>query len=124
MAVISVRLTCAPGVTALARMPYRLVWLASALVNPAIPARAAPGSSVWPYTPATEETATIRPDCRSIIDGRTARHRWNTPSRLMSVTIRQSASASSASGRSRVIPAQLTTARTGPRSSSRAGPRR
>ena len=117
MAVISVRLTCAPGVTALARMPYRPVWLASALVNPAIPARAAP-AVVWPYTPATEETATIRPDCRSIIDGRTARHRWNTPSRLMSVTTRQSASASSASGRSRVIPAQLTTARTGPRSSS------
>ena len=47
-----------------------------------------------------------------------ARHRWNTPSRLVSITIRQSASASRASGPSRVIPAQLTTACTGPSSSS------
>jgi len=47
MAVISARLLFAPlsaaGTTALARMPYRRVWLASALVNPMIPARAAPG---------------------------------------------------------------------------------
>ena len=47
-----------------------------------------------------------------------ARHRWNTPSRLVSITARQSASSSNASGWSRVIPAQLTTASTGPRSSS------
>ena len=47
MAVMSIRLTCAAGVTALARIPYRRVWLASARVNPAIPARAA-SAVVWP----------------------------------------------------------------------------
>jgi len=120
MAVMSVRLLCAPGATALARMPYRPVWLASARVNPTIPARAvlSPRPAAWPYTPDTEETVTIRPECRAIMAGRTARHRWNTPSRLVSITARQSASASSASGRSRVIPAQLTSACTGPSSSS------
>jgi hypothetical protein len=41
--VISARLPRAAGVTALARMPYRRVWLASAMVNPTIPARVAPG---------------------------------------------------------------------------------
>ena len=104
-------------------MPYLRVWLASALVNPMIPARAVPRprsgyGPVSPYTPDTEETVTIRPDCRSIMAGRTARHRWKTPSRLLSITARQSASSSSASGWSRAIPAQLTTASTGPRSSS------
>jgi hypothetical protein len=120
MAVMSVRLLCAAGATALARMPYRRVWLASARVNPTIPDRtgAEPPSAASPYTPDTDETVTIRPHCRSIMAGRTARHKWNTPSRLVSITARQSASVSSASGRSRVIPAQLTTACTGPSSSS------
>ena len=123
MAVISVRLVFAPGVMALARIPYRPVWLASALVNPTIPARAAPAPrsrdrSASPYTADTEETVTILPACRSIMAGKTARHRWNTPSRLVSITARQSASSSSVRGWSRVIPAQLTTACTGPRSSS------
>jgi hypothetical protein len=118
--VMSARPPCAAGATALARIPYRLVWLASARTNPTIPARAAPEprSAASPYTPDTEETATIRPDCRSIMAGSTARHRWNTPSRLVSITARQSASSSRVSGRSRVRPAQLTTACTGPSSSS------
>ena len=80
MAVMSVRLLCAAGATVLARMPYRRVWLASALVNPMIPARAVPRprpvyGPASPYTPDTEETVTIRPDWRSIMAGRTARHR-------------------------------------------------
>jgi hypothetical protein len=61
---------------------------------------------------------TIRPDRRSIMANTAARHRWNTPSRVVSITIRQSASASRASGPSLVSPAQLTTACTGPNSSS------
>jgi hypothetical protein len=121
--VVSVRLLCAAGMTALARIPYWLVWLASALMNPTIPVRAGPEPAAEDgpasmYTPDTEETVTMRPLRRSIMAGRTARHRWNTPSRLVSITVRQSASSSRASGRSRVIPAQLTTACTGPSSSS------
>ncbi len=61
---------------------------------------------------------TIRPDRRSIMVNTAVRHRWNTPSRLVSITNRQSASSSRASGTSLVIPAQLTTACTGPNSSS------
>ena len=89
-------------------------------MNPTIPARVtrAPRSAASPYTAETEETVTIRPERRSIMAGRTARHSWNTPSRLVSITARQSASASRASGWSRVIPAQLTSASTGPRSCS------
>jgi hypothetical protein len=60
----------------------------------------------------------IRPDRRSIMANTAARQRWNTPSRLVSITVRQSASASRTSGCSRVMPAQLTTACTGPSSSS------
>ena len=93
MAVISARLLFAAGTTALARMPYRRVWLASALVNPMIPPRAAPRprsgrGPASPYTADTEETMTIRPDWRSIMAGRTARHRWKTPSRSVSITAR------------------------------------
>ena len=109
-----------PGATALTLIPNRLVWLASARTNPAMPGRASgpvlPGA--WSYSPHTEETVTIRPDRRSIMANTAARHRWNTPSRLVSITIRQSASANRASGPSLVIPAQLTTACTGPNSSS------
>jgi hypothetical protein len=39
--VVSARPLCAAGVTALAWIPYRRVWLASARTNPTIPARAA-----------------------------------------------------------------------------------
>jgi hypothetical protein len=145
---VSSALTAA-GTSALTRMPYRLVWLASARVNPATPALlpavlfpaallpavllpavllpavlfpavplpAALLPAAEPYTPDTEDTATIRPERRFIMAGSTAWHRWNRPSRLVSVTARQSASSSWASGRSRLIPAQLTTASTGPRSS-------
>ena len=60
----------------------------------------------------------IRPDRRSIMANTAVRHRWNTPSRLVSMTVRQSASASCASGCSLVMPAQLTTACTGPSSCS------
>jgi hypothetical protein len=72
----------------------------------------------WSYSPHTEDTVTIRPERRCIMANTAARHRWNTPSRLVSITIRQSASSSCASGRSLVIPAQLTTACTGPSSAS------
>ncbi len=61
---------------------------------------------------------TIRPQCRLIMANRVARHRWNTPSRAVSITGCQSASSSRVSGWSLVIPAQLTTASTGPNSSS------
>jgi hypothetical protein len=61
---------------------------------------------------------TIRPERRAIMTNTAVRHRWNTPSRLVSITARQSASASRASGCSLVMPAQLTTASTGPSSSS------
>ena len=60
----------------------------------------------------------IRPDRRCIMANTAVRHKWNTPYRLVSMTVRQSASASRASGCSRVMPAQLTTACTGPNSSS------
>ena len=109
-----------PGATALTLIPNRLVWLASARTNPAMPGRASgpapPGG--WSYSPHTEETVTIRPDRRSIMANTAARHRWNTPCRLVSISIRQSASSSRASGPSLVIPAQLTMACTGPSSSS------
>jgi hypothetical protein len=72
----------------------------------------------WSYSPHTEDTVTIRPERRCLMANTAARHRWNTPSRLVSITIRQSASSSCASGRSLVIPAQLTTACTGPSSAS------
>jgi len=107
-----------PGVTALTLIPNRLVWLASARTNPAMPGRASGPPGAWSYSPHTEETVTIRPDRRSIMANTAARHRWNTPSRLVSITIRQSASSSCASEPSLVIPAQLTAACTGPRSSS------
>jgi hypothetical protein len=45
--VVSARPMCAAGVTALARIPYRRVWLASARMNPAIPAWPEP-AVVWP----------------------------------------------------------------------------
>jgi hypothetical protein len=120
IAVMSVRLLCAPGATALARMPYRPAWLARARVNPTMPAWAAPRPrpAASPYTPDTEETVTIRPDRRAIMAGRTARHRWNTPSRSVSITARQSASARCVSGWSLAIPAQLTSACSGPSSCS------
>ena len=70
----------------------------------------------WSYSPHTEDTVTIRPDRRSIMASTAVRHRWNTPSRLVSITVCQSAWSSRASDCSRVIPAQLTTACTGPSS--------
>ena len=107
-----------PGATAFTLIPNRLVWRASARTNPAMPGRASGPGRAWSYSPQTEEIVTIRPDRRSIMANTAARHRWNTPSRLVSITSRQSASSSRASGPSRVIPAQLTTACTGPNSSS------
>jgi hypothetical protein len=107
-----------PGVTAFTPIPNRLVWLASARTNPARPGRASVSAwrGAWSYSPQTEDTATMRPERRSIMANTAARHRWNTPSRLVSMSIRQSASSSRPSGCSLVIPAQLTTAWTGPSS--------
>jgi hypothetical protein len=59
----------------------------------------------------------MRPDRRFIMANMAARQMWNMPSRPVSSTARQSASSSRASGRSLVIPAQLTAACTGPSSS-------
>jgi hypothetical protein len=62
----------------LTRIPNRLTCAASALTNPAIPGLAARSSPTWPYTPTTEDTATIRPD-RCLIMGSTAAREINRP---------------------------------------------
>jgi hypothetical protein len=71
----------------------------------------------WSYAPQTEDTATIRPARRFIMAAIAARQSWNVPSSPASVTARQSSSVSIVSGWSLAIPAQLTTAVTGPSSS-------
>ena len=116
-----------PGATTFTRMPNRLASLARALVKPMIPPLAAhsppsgaPLCPASPYTPETDEIVTIWPRRRFIIGSTAARHRLKTPSRLVSMTARQSSSCISASGLSLAIPAQITTAPTGPSSSSTA----
>lgn len=68
--------------------------------------------------PDTEDRLTIDPLRRLLIAKAAARHTWYTPSRLVRRTWFQSSSGIRMTGRSRVMPAEVTAASTGPTSRS------